>query len=301
MPPDDSYKPIDPARQAAMVKEAFQLIDWQARRFGSLPPGIDVEELESLGNELIVDALATFPHAEAKGITWNQHVRTTLRSGMLTAIRKARGSRRKTKHGRTSMHNEEGEQIPLTDQKADDPSEVAEAVEEVNTTLAKRVVTAKELEKSLPLPAAVAAKSQILQAAVVAAIQPADVKDVIESMIEKATNDKDVKAAAFVIGLVNRSPTTAPPSPPPTPTAIISIEQEEEVQVLTAVEAILRRGDPGVTRFAIRTATQFDHARVARIIGRLVRMGELVPATWPEVINDQVTTLEGYRLPAQPP
>lgn len=298
MPPE----PPD-AERDGLVAEGLALVPWAARRCGRLPPGIDVEELESLGSTLVFDAWHTFGTAESKGMCWNQHVRVVLRSGMLKAISAARGSRRKAKHSRVSLTTADGEQLSLADTRADDPAEVAEAREEVTAALERRAVSAKQLELSLPPPAAVATRAQQLQASMYGALNPIDVQEMIRAVMARA-QDGDVKAAALLVDLIAKPsipPPAAPLQPAPLPAPMPASEQEqvEELAVLDAVDAAVQRhGTPGATRFAVRTATGFGHVNVAKVIERLVRAGELVAVTWAEVVGGEATTREGYRRPA---
>jgi hypothetical protein len=282
-------EPTDPRREA-MAREGLELVPWAARRVGKLPPGLDTEELESLGATVVYDAMMTFPAAQAKGCTWNQHVRTCLRSAFLKAIRDVRGSRRKSKHGRVAMHNADGDTIEIADRGAEDPGAVVAAREEVGREVARRQVTAAKLEKKLDSPKAVAEKAAGLHRAMLAGITTADVTGIVETLVTKA-QDGDLRAAQMVLDLVARNAADAAGA------ADRAGERERAVdlQVLEVVDGEVRRGLLGATRAAIRLATGLTFEAVGRAVERLLAAGELIGVNWIDATSG--VRLEGYRRP----
>ncbi len=176
-----------------LAAEALPLVAWQARRFAKLPAGMDVEDLESVGNEAIVEEIAHYD--PSCGLGFKACARTRIRSRMVDAIRTAK---RRAK-GRVPLQSEraDGTTTPLpADCRSCEPGEIAAARE----TLTRRKVTPGRVEKSLPSPQVVAAKVVELRHAMFDGVSAEDVREVMASLVAKAKDD--LKATRLLLELL---------------------------------------------------------------------------------------------------
>ncbi len=186
------------ATRDELAEEGLRLVRYQACQYRDLPPGLNRDDLESAGNEAVVEALHMYD--PACGVSFTTFAKTTIRSRMLDAIR-ARTRRTKREVSLQRM-NADGESVPLpADPKAADPADTAAARERSRVRVR---TTVKDLVKSLPSPDDVARRVIDLRAAMFAAVKPEDVAEVMYAVVSKAQNG-DLKAAQMLINLLGPS------------------------------------------------------------------------------------------------
>lgn len=175
-----------------LIESALDLVPWQARRFPRLPRGINVEDLESAGNEGLVNAAATWDPDH--GTTWRPYARTCVRNAMRNAIRSAR--RRPALS--IELEADDGTLTLPADPRAADPAERASARELVCTAGAEMRTHVKATG---PDPAAVATRAVALREAMFGAIESADVAEVVRKVTERAKAG-DLRAARLLFDLL---------------------------------------------------------------------------------------------------
>lgn len=178
-----------------LIAEAFPLIAVAARKFGRLPVGIDTDDLESAGNEALLEAATRY--TPEIGVPWKAYAYTKLKDAMRAVIKYARTRKRAD----LCPVNDQGETMPPpADPRSGDPVAIAEARELV-TAPKRRGLSVRQLEQVLPTPAAVADQVTKLRAAMFGAIDEQAVADMMRAVMEKAQAG-DLKAAKLLMDLL---------------------------------------------------------------------------------------------------
>jgi len=181
--------------QERLVTEAFPLVGIEARRPKSLPPGINADDLESALGESLIEAVAVWdPKA---GGEWRKYARNWLRNKAREVMSSAR--KRANRHTTIEVHTPEGESYPRPDKRASDPAAVAAVRETVLSSGSPKLVG--ELQEKLPSPAEVAARVNVLRAAVFMSLDRDDVERAMRALAEKAGGG-DMKAFAAMMQLL---------------------------------------------------------------------------------------------------
>lgn len=177
----------------ALIEQAMPLVPIAARKFPRLPPGINAEDLESAGNEALLEAAARYD--PACGVPWKNFAYTGLKRAMQNAVR---AQRRHPTAALQPVHD--GEELPPPrDPRAADPGEAAAARELVRRP--RQRLSARSLGEVLPSPAAVADQVTRLRAAMFGAVSEADVADVMQSVVAKAKGG-NMGAAKLLVDLL---------------------------------------------------------------------------------------------------
>lgn len=177
-----------------LIAEAFPLIAIAARKFHSLPVGINTDDLESAGNEALLEAATMWsPDTE---VEWKAYAYSRLKGAMQNTITHARSRRRAD----LCPTNDDGETLaPPADPRSADPSEIAAARELV--TRPRRSLSIRRLESTLPTPGAVADQVTKLRAAMFGAIDENAVSSMMQAVMAKAQAG-DLKAAKLLMDLL---------------------------------------------------------------------------------------------------
>ncbi len=165
-----------------MIADAYPLVAIEARRYPTLPPGVSVEDLESLGGEALIDAHANFD--PATGSKWRGFARLWLRNKYRDFLRKARRLARRS--APLEIETPDGEFLPRRDVRVADPADQAAARELVLSP--RRSPSIRELEQTLPSPAAVADQVSRLRQAMFSAVSAEDIQAVMQSIVVRAKN-----------------------------------------------------------------------------------------------------------------
>lgn len=178
----------------AMVTNALPTVRWLAQAVArrGLPPGINVEDLESVGDEALVQAAATF---DPQKYTWVDHVKAVVRSRMKDEVRAART--RASRSAPVEFEAEDGDFLPRPDPRVSQPGDLAAAREAVATP-GVRTVSLKRTRGNLPTPDAVAEKVAALREAMFAAVKTDDVSEVMATIVAAAKKG-DLKAAKLLL------------------------------------------------------------------------------------------------------
>ena len=174
-----------------LVNQAMHLVAWQARRFRRLPPGINIEDLESAGGEALIEAANCYDPTMGP---WLIRAQSYVRNRMRDTIRAAR------RHMHLQLQPEiDGEALPPpADTKASDPSELASVREAVFGRNSCRV---DRLKAAMPTPAEVAGQVARLRCAMFQAVSEADIAETMQAMVAKAKGG-DVRAARLLTELL---------------------------------------------------------------------------------------------------
>lgn len=177
-----------------LVRQAYPLVAIEARRFVSLPPGVNTDDLESLGGEALLQIAAEYGGSEEE---WRKMAKLSLRGRMRTFVTKAydRARRNTTLEVMTPT----GESFPRPDPKVADPAELAVVREQLKR---KGRVGIRELASSLPGPEEVADRVTELRAAMFGAIDPAKITAMMGTLQERAAGG-DLKATKLLIDLLS--------------------------------------------------------------------------------------------------
>lgn len=182
-----------PDTAESLIAAALPLVPIAARKFPRLPPGINVEDLESAGHEALVEAAARFD--PACGVPWKNFAYKGLKLVMQNAVRDQR-----RRAAAALQPVVDGEELPPPrDPRAADPGEAAAARELVRRP--RRSLSARSLGEALPDPAAVADQVTRLRAAMFGAVSEADVADVMQSVVAKAKGG-NMGAAKLLVDLL---------------------------------------------------------------------------------------------------
>ena len=209
----------DPLRDERAAK-GMEIARWLSRKFPRMPAGCTVDDLESVGGEAVVEALALYDPGAG---TFEKFVTGTIRNRMKSFLRTA------WRRGRvvTSIGGEENCTMDSRDRTADDPADVAEANEAVavhrSTASGATRLTVDQIAGALPPPDIVAARVAQLRAALFGSITAADVGDIMVSVMDKAKAG-DLRAAKVVIDLI--APKNATTATATANVAILSGRQE---------------------------------------------------------------------------
>jgi DNA-directed RNA polymerase sigma subunit (sigma70/sigma32) len=174
----------------AMVNEAMPLIAIAARKF-RMPPGVNIDDLESVGNEALNEASVRFD--QQAGIPWKNFAYSMIKNWMRNEI-----SARRRHPTATLQPVHEGKELPPpVDTKASDPCELAQ-VRELVTRPKTRL---RQVEQYLPSPSQVADQVTRLRAAMFGAVSEDDVAEVMGAVLKKAKAG-DMRAATLVTDLL---------------------------------------------------------------------------------------------------
>lgn len=162
-----------------------------ARR--GLPPGIDADDLESAGNEALLEARAGFD--PLKGYSWLQYAKLVARSRMKAVVAKAAKVARR--RADLEVETEDGDFLPRPDPRAARSDDLAAAREPLAAG-GRRTLSVKRLRGELPPPDVVAEKVAALREAMFAAVKADDVSAVMASVVA-AAKAGDLKAAKLLL------------------------------------------------------------------------------------------------------
>lgn len=176
----------------ALVERAYPLVAIEARRFGTLPPGVSVEDLESLGGEALLAAAAEY---DGPDDAWRRWAKIYLRNRMRGFVRQAR--QRANRRVPLEIETPEGDFMPRVDPRVADPAELAAARESLTT----RPATAGRLGRDLPSPAAVAQKVTELREAMFGALDAGKVATMMQALQDRAGKG-DLKAIKLLVDLL---------------------------------------------------------------------------------------------------
>lgn len=184
---------------------------WAASRFHKLPAGLDRQELESVGNEAVMEAIVTWDPANGD---FRGYARLVARSRMQDAIRAARSRARGRVPFQPTLADGSTAQPPV-DTRADDPAEVAMARDELEDARAAVAVVrpretrlkVSELQSVLPAPDVVADRVAELREAMFGAINTSDVTAAMDALKQKAAAG-DLRAIKLLIDML--APKAAP-------------------------------------------------------------------------------------------
>jgi hypothetical protein len=115
-------------RQDDRITRAYPLVAIEARRFRTLPPGVGVDDLESVGGEALVEAAAN--HDDDRG-PWLRFARAWARNAMRGYLSQSR--RRSNRMTTLEVETPDGESMPRADRRAADPCELAGVRERLTT------------------------------------------------------------------------------------------------------------------------------------------------------------------------
>lgn len=173
-----------------LIAEAMPLIAMAARKF-KLPPGLNVDDLESAGNEAVLEAATRFD--PAGGSAWKNYAWRGIKMAMRNVVARKR-------HMATLQPVIDGKELaPPIDRKASDPSEIAEARELVRRP--RRQLSVRRIQSNLPSPCEVADQVTRLRSAMFGAVSEADVTEVMEAVLRKAKAG-DMRAATMITDLL---------------------------------------------------------------------------------------------------
>jgi hypothetical protein len=177
-----------------LVKQAYPLVAIEARRFTSLPPGLSIDDLESLGGELLLAFAAEYGGPEED---WRKVAKFHLRNRMRTFV--STGFKRSRRATTLEVITPTGEEFPRPDPRVADPAELAAVRERV--TKPKRVGI-RELAASLPAPEEVADRVTELRAAMFGAIMPDRIRSMMDTLQHRAVAG-DLRAMKLLIDLLS--------------------------------------------------------------------------------------------------
>ena len=175
----------------------------QAERLerSGLPQGINLDDLESVGQEAVVKALKSFRPAENHaGIPIQAYVLKASLRAMYNLIRKER--RRNCKRKPLILTSENGDEtIPFPDRKVLSPIEIAEAKEKLKFPSAG-LLTLTEIKASLPSAIETAKAVENLRQAIFGSVSVQDVEQIMRSMLSRA-KEGNVPAARLILEQIN--------------------------------------------------------------------------------------------------
>lgn len=174
-----------------LIAEAMPGVLWVARSLASrgLPRGVSVEDLESIGNEALLEAYAVYEPGSGPWKAFSRHV---AKQRMKSFLARARELARRS--APLEILTPDGDELPRADPRAVDPAELASA-REVLAPVSRPTTRMSSLTKSLPSPAEVADRVTKLRAAMFGAISEQDVQAVMAGVVERAKDGsaRDVK------------------------------------------------------------------------------------------------------------
>lgn len=234
-----------------------------------LPDGISLEDLESAGNEALIEAAGV--HDPSLG-SWLGLAKRVARNRMVDTIRAANRRNR----GRLPLEHEhpDGSASPRPDPRAPDP---AAAAAERDDPDAPRGDYLPAPRSKLAGPADVSRKVEQLREALYSALTPADLRSAVRAQVRKARRGSTTAFTALV-GLVK----PAGPS----------------VQVKQQVALLSQSGGPSVT-LLLRTAALAIHAAGAMPSAALAAALEVTPERADELLGGSdlfVPTPAGWGL-----
>lgn len=168
----------------ALIESALPLVAVVARKV-KVPPGLTVEDLESVGNESLVESAAEYD--PGAGVPFKPYARQRMKWAMMHACRKQRD-----RSARPLQLEFDGEAMPPpADPKAGDPTEIAAAREPLAHPRRQRC----RLARTLPAPDQVADQVAALRAAMFGAVAAEDMAEVMQGVVARAKDGsaKDVK------------------------------------------------------------------------------------------------------------
>lgn len=176
-----------------LIADGLQLVPIAARKFHRLPPGINVEDLESAGNEALFEAATRYD--PAAGVPWKAFAYQRLKRAMQHAVRAQR-----TRAATALQPVVDGEEMPPpADPRTADPAELAATRELVRRP--RQRLSARQLESVLPSPAEVADRVIELRAAMFNAIDPAQLGELMATLQKRAVAG-DLRATKLLIDLL---------------------------------------------------------------------------------------------------
>lgn len=175
-----------------MIAEAMPLIPIAARKL-RIPPGLNIDDLESSGNEAVFEAAIRFD--SKSGTPWKKYAYHYVKGAMRNMIALHR------RHpARTLQPVVDGQELPPPiDYKANDPAEIAEVRELVRRPRQK--LSVKHIESCLPSPTQVADQVTKLRTAMFGSISEDDVAEVMQAVLRKAKAG-DMRAATMLTDLL---------------------------------------------------------------------------------------------------
>jgi hypothetical protein len=175
-----------------LIAEAMPLLPIAARKF-RLPPGLNVEDLESAGNEALLEAATLFD--PTAGVPWKSFAFQNLKRAMQNVV-----SARRRKPTATLQPDIDGETLPPpADPKSADPSELAATRELVRRP--RQWPSVRRMESVLPSASEVADRVTELRAAMFGAIDPVQIGEMMATVQKRAVAG-DLKAVKLLVDLL---------------------------------------------------------------------------------------------------
>lgn len=176
-----------------LAERAFDLIAIEARRFRSLPPGVNTDDLESVGGEALLVATAEY---DGPADEWRSWVKFRLRNRMQAFVTAAR--KRSGRHTTLEVMTPTGESFPRADPRTADPAELAA----VREKLKRPAGPVRAAVDSLPSPAAVADRVSKLRDALYGAVDVTKLAAMVGVLQDQAVGG-DQRAMKLLIDLLS--------------------------------------------------------------------------------------------------
>lgn len=184
-----AFNPLDDA-------ELLALIRYEARALApKLPTGYDRDDLESVAGEAVVEHFARADRSDPH--RFKASLRICIRNRMKSFLASLRVKGRACSR---LPQGEDGETLPVADQRSADPSDRAAA---------REVLTNGVL---LPAPDRIAARVRVLRETVVGSIRRRDIRAAMHALGEKAAAG-DAKALNALLDLIGRPEVPVASSP----------------------------------------------------------------------------------------
>lgn len=180
------------ATRNELAAAAADLIPLAARKLRP-PPGLNVEDLESAGNEALVEAATRFD--PTAGVPWKNYAYHRIK----LAMRKVISSHRRRPTAALQPVIDGDEMPPPIDVRSSDPAELASVREAIRGRQGHP--STRKLQGLLPSPGEVAERVTALRSAMFGAISEQDVADVMGTVVRQAKAG-DLKAAKLLADLL---------------------------------------------------------------------------------------------------
>lgn len=174
------------------ITQAYPLVAIEARRFKTLPRGVSVDDLESVGGESLLEASAN--HSPDRG-PWLRFAKFWVRHAMRNYVSKARVKAKRLTD--LEVETDDGDRLPRADPRALDPAERASARESIAKRNNGSMMSLATVKGSLPRPAEVAEKVAVLREAMFGAVSASDIESVMSQVLKQAKGG-DLRAARLL-------------------------------------------------------------------------------------------------------
>lgn len=181
---------IDTRTRDELISDAYPLISIASRKF-RVPAGLSHEDLESAGNEAILEAATKFDSS----VPWRKWAYLCIKNAMRAAIAK----HRRHPVGHLQQEFDGVELPPPVDPRAADPSDRAAIRESFERKRIRHPI--HTIRSKMPDPVQVASQVSQLRNAMFSSISRDDVEDVMRSVVESAKSG-DLRAAKLLMDLL---------------------------------------------------------------------------------------------------